>query len=490
MDDIRQIERKVFEFIEKYRLLRPGDRVVVGVSGGADSVCLLFVLSEWAAKYGLELYVVHVNHGIRKEAGEDAAFVRRLCEKRNLPFALVEADVPGRAARERVSVEEMGRTVRYEAFEAEARRVAADHVAVAHNANDQAETMLFHLFRGSGLTGLGGIRPLRGKLIRPILCLEREEIERYLREKGVEYCQDSTNEEDHYARNRIRHHLLPYAEEQISKGSVAHMSQTALMLQEVEEYLLRQVREAREKAVREDTGEDVPCIRIDCQAFHALDPVIGKRLLLQLLQEISPTGKDLARIHVEEVFTLFRKEGGAFSLPCGVEARRQYGTVILERAHERSMERAMPVFSPVKLDAAGLTEEETRIPLGNGYALSFKAFSCQASHKKSENIPRNQCTKWFDCDKMNKPLIIRTRRTGDYLEIRQNGGKRIHQTIKQYMINEKIPREERDRILLLAEESHVLWVLGCRISEHYKVDQDTKRILQVQLKENERESMC
>ena len=184
-----------------------GDSIVAGVSGGADSVCLLLILCSLSRKLDLQLAVVHVDHGIRQEAVEDAAYVRQLCEEMKVPFFLVKKDVPRYAAARHLSLEEAGRQIRYQAFREAAKKLngrGAVKIAVAHNANDRAETMLFHLFRGTGLTGLGSIRPVRDGIIRPLLGLQRTEIEAYLEEEGRAYCKDKTNEEDTYTRNRIR----------------------------------------------------------------------------------------------------------------------------------------------------------------------------------------------------------------------------------------------------------------------------------------------
>ena len=207
---------KVRKYIKQYDMLMPGDTVVAGVSGGADSLCLLFMLKEFAKEMPLQLAVVHVNHGIREEATEDAAYVKQICEELDVPFFLKEADVEGIAKSQGISTEEAGRNVRYEAFsEVLGEHFTAGKIAVAHNANDRAETMLFHLFRGTGLTGLSGIKPVRGQIIRPLLCLSREEIEQYLVKKEIAFCIDRTNNEDTYTRNKIRHHILPFAEENI-----------------------------------------------------------------------------------------------------------------------------------------------------------------------------------------------------------------------------------------------------------------------------------
>lgn len=466
------IEQRVWDFIQQHQMLKPGDRVVAGVSGGADSVCLLLLLLRWRRELSLTIQVVHVNHGIRREAKEDAAYVEALCGKYQVPFTLVEEDVRKRALKEKCSEEEMGRIIRYEAF-AGADPSKEAKIAVAHNSNDLAETMLFHLFRGSGLSGLCGIRPVRDHVIRPILCLERKEIEAYLKERGVRWCSDATNEEDDYTRNRIRHHILPYVEQEIVKGCVPHMAQTASMLLDTERYLEKVVQEARERLVYRQAG----WVSIDREGYNSLDPVIGRRLLYQLLRENSPGRRDIAYVHVQDVEKLFVREGNAvISLPYGMIARRQYEKVLLGR----SIEAAIEDFSidlqkmlqmPVTVEAAGME------------ALSFQVFSAEKFFEKIEDIPQNRYTKWFDYDKIKESLTVRARKTGDFLSIRGPGdGEVIHKSVKDYMVAARIPRQERDRIPLLADGDHILWIVGYRISENYKISKNTKRILQVQLK--------
>ena len=204
-------------------MFREGDRVVLGVSGGADSICLLFVLMKLRKLLGIELCVVHVNHGVREDAGEDAAYVEGLCAQYDIPFMLKEIRLAELAKELGATQEEAGRIARYQAFAEACKKYGCNKVAVAHNSNDRAETMLFNLFRGTGLKGMAGILPVRDNVVRPLLCLERREIEEYLDAGGILYKQDSTNDTDDYTRNRIRHHILPFAEEEISKGSVEHM---------------------------------------------------------------------------------------------------------------------------------------------------------------------------------------------------------------------------------------------------------------------------
>lgn len=469
----QRTEEKVFSYLERHQMISPHDHVLLGVSGGADSVCLLFLLVEYARRIPLKLSVVHVDHGIRPDAAQDAAYVETLCRERGIPFYLSKVDVRGYAEEEKCSEEDAGRRLRYEAFYRTAQETGAGRIAVAHNCNDRAETMLFHLFRGSGLKGLCGIRPVRQEIIRPLLCLEREEIEDYLTEKQIPWRTDSTNGTDEYARNRIRRHILPYVEKELAQGCVAHMARTADMLAEVEDYMGQQVRKARESCVEELEGR----FELSVDGFRELHPAVQKRLLQLLAEELSPTGKDILSVHIESILRLFSgTRGRRVNLPMEMEAVRSYAKVILGKSRECGRFPLNIFLSGEQLAQRG----GCRIDLGGGEVLEFILFSA----REYEEVPRKRYTKWFDCDKIKESVCVRYRETGDYLSITDGQGKVIHKSLKDYMITEKIPREERASIPLLAEGSHVLWMVGGRISEYYKVDRNTKRILQVQLKQS------
>ncbi len=478
-------------------MLEPHDKVVLGVSGGADSVCLLFVLLEYAREMPLELSVVHVNHGIRQEAEQDAAFVRELCAKHGPAYFQENADVAALAEEWRVSEEEAGRIVRYRAFERVAKETGATKIAVAHNSNDNAETLLFHLFRGSGIRGLGGIRPVREGIIRPLLCLERKEIEAFLQELGVAHCEDRTNSGDDYTRNRIRHHILPYAEAEVSGGVVASMGRTARILRETEDYLERQTHEALKRCAAEtDTGY---CL--ETEAFRKEDPVLQKRMLNQLLTELAPGKKDISYVHVQDMQKLFDSEGNrSINLPFGIRARREYGRVFLEkgaasaRVNGNARGETEAFTADIGLEELkGLqTREEESMTITvpeTGLCMKFKVFS----YKKGMKVPQNQYTKWFDYDKIDKSLSIRNRREGDYLSIRDGDGRLCHKSLKKYMVTAKIPAGLRSRMPVLAMEEHVLWLPGYRISEYFKITDNTEHVLQVQcpeMEENDGKASC
>lgn len=469
------IEKRIFEYCEKYHMFENGDGVVLGVSGGADSVCLLFALYELQTKWNLHLHVVHVNHGIRSDAAEDAAYVRQLCEERGIPFYLFEVSVEELARERGCSTEEAGRQVRYEAFAQVMQEQKCQKIAVAHNMNDRAETMLFHLFRGTGLTGLVGIRPARGELVRPILCLSRAAIEDFLQARGIEYRHDSTNDTDDYTRNKIRHHILPYTEQEIVQGTVGNMTRTADILAETEQYIEEQVQIARENCVTELLGE-IPGFLLQLEAFSRLHEFLKKRLVLDLLKELSPKHKDIAAIHVEDVCLLTEREGNReIHLPYGIRARRQYGELFLERPDSYYTSYG---FEDLVIQPGEITEEEKVFPLGGGRRICLKSIDLAKNPINLQDIPENQYTKWFDYDKIIGCLTLRNRRAGDYLTMRR-GEALQHKKVKDYMITEKIPKISREQIPLLAEGEHILWLVGYRISEYYKVDENTKRILQV-----------
>ena len=224
-------------FIRKENMIQKGDHILAGVSGGADSVCLLVLLHSLMDELSFKLSVLHVNHGIRQEASEDADYVKTLCDNYKVPFYLEEIDVPGMTRELSIGEEEAGRLARYDLFYKKMDEIGAGKLAVAHNMNDQAETFIMNLARGSGLRGLSGIRAVRDKIIRPLLMTSREDIEAYLQDQNILFKTDATNLEDGHTRNRIRHHILPYMTRDINSETLSHISRAAAELSYAQEYI-------------------------------------------------------------------------------------------------------------------------------------------------------------------------------------------------------------------------------------------------------------
>lgn len=458
------MEKQVLNYMRLHQMTRPGQLVLAGVSGGADSVCLLLVLHALSGQLKIRLTAVYVEHGIRgADSIADGRFVQQLCKELGIPFLMKQVDARAAAEAAHETLEEAARRLRYQVFHQTADALGAARIAVAHHGEDCAETMLFHLVRGTGLTGLTGIRPVREQIIRPLLCVSRKEIEDYLAARQQTYVTDVTNSDLNYARNRIRHRVLPQLE-QINSRAVDHMRRTAEHLIAVEDYLAGQIREARRAAVRKtENGAE-----ISCRTLETLHPVIRQEMIHQLLGETAGSRKDLTQRHIDGVLELAAGQTGRqISLPYGMTARRSYDTLLLERK-AKPAECGKPAAA-VSLGGPG----DYLLPDGTSCRVQRSPYAGDA-----KKIEEKAYTKWFDCDKIKNSLQIRYRRPGDYLCVTESGGRK---KLKDYFIDEKIPREARDQILLLADGSHILWVLGHRISAAYKVTEQTKTVLQVQV---------
>jgi len=457
---------KVLEYIEKEKMINMGDKIVVAVSGGADSVCLFEILCEIKEKYNLKLFVVHVHHGIRgKDADEDYSFVEKLCKNKGVKFFGFKYDVPALAKKEALSEEEEGRIVRYKAFREVKDKEKADKIAVAHNANDLAETVLLSMARGSSVKGLGGIRPVRDDIIRPILCLKREEIESYLKNKSIKYCTDITNSDSKYTRNKIRLNVLPELEK-VNNQAVSHLVRLAGELSDLESYLEEKTGEAMEESLARIDDD----LYIDIDSLSRLNKVIKSRLVIDALEMVCGKRKDLSAKHVESILKLAKSESGKnIKLPYNMTARNEYGKIIISNKKE-SIKKSDEIVLDDKFFEEILKEEIRKsIELENAH-FSFECKDC-AEGEFHEKL----YTKEFDYDKMKFGFEIRNRKDGDYINLK--GGRK---KLKDYFIDMKIPREERDKILLLAKGSQVIWIVGYRINEEYKITKQTKTTLKVE----------
>lgn len=479
---------KVKEFIEREKLIRSGDRILLGLSGGADSVCLFCLLLELREELGFELRAVHVHHGIRREAEGDVAFVTALCEKENVPCYVFREDVPGYAEEMGLGEEEAGRILRYQDFrkclerweeeDAEENCGFRFKIATAHHENDQAETVLFQLFRGCGLSGLRGILPERGNIIRPILCLSREEIEAYLTGKGIGWREDATNASGDYSRNRIRHQILPVAETEVSRGVVSHIGKTAQILREAEDYIRRQTKEAYEKISLRQEGFLV----FDTALLLAEDVFLQKQVILYGLGKVLPGRKDIGAVHVEDILKLAGKQGnGQVILPGSVRAQKLYQKLLIFRGSAEGKESVLSELLP---EAGGfLCGEEPPLFRAEIIDLSDEAaavrrFGIRDVSEIMGCIPEKTYTKWFDYDKIETSFSLRHRESGDYLSIDRAMNRK---SLRRYLIEVKLPVSCRERLWLFADASHVMWVPGGRISSYYKVTGETKTILQIEI---------
>lgn len=514
---------KVQAYMQQYDMLPANGNIVTGVSGGPDSVCLLLALVRLRSRLGLRLWAVHVNHGIRAEAEEDAAYVQRLCDAWAVPLSVVHADVPALSRQWHVSSEAAGRRVRYDALcealmEMDAATGGKGAIAVAHNRDDRAETFLFHLLRGTGLDGMAGIRPMRRmedgiRLIRPLLDIDRAEIEAFLQKEGIAWQTDVTNAQDLYTRNRIRNHLLPYAEEAVCERAREHLAREAQLLMQTADFVNGQVKAALQRCrVREDNVQEgsvaaealAERIVLSVPGLEREDPYL-RQLVIRECMLLTGSGRDLTAAHIEAAVLLAEpktQSGKYLRLPGGqLAVTRVFDRLVFSRPADRAegdCKAAEPrkeagraagtqsggleadprgrelMVSEGRLQIPGLGEAEIRI-------FGSDAVNTEKSGEKAavlQNIPQKTYTKWFDYDKIIKSAVFRTRRTGDYLTISDRLDRK---SIKKYMIEERIPADRRDQLMLLADGSHIIWVPGHRISAAYKVTAKTAVIMEIRI---------
>ncbi len=468
--------QEVKEAIVRAHMIEPGELVLVGVSGGADSVALLLALHALQGVLGYTLRAVHVEHGLRgDESLRDMRFTQALCEQHQIPCTAIQVDVLHRARQEHLSTEEAARALRYEAFARVKAQYGAQKIATAHHSMDQAETVLLNLCRGSGMTGLGGIRPVNGDRIRPLLGISRAQIEAFLQSKDQPYVVDETNAEDDYTRNRIRHHILPALNSEINVQATQHIVRLAEDVRAAEGYLEREAR-AKMGDIRPENGE----VHIPDAVILSADPVIAERIVRLAIRDLRHAGglQDIGRKHIMLLMQLFTMQTGkVLELPDGLRAVKQSGKVVLyvEKVGE-SAAGSGKVSASIPLSAPG---GETQL---EGGTLRWRYISPE---EVPDPIPESHCTKWLSYDTMSGEICLRTRQTGDYLIVGAGGGRK---KLKDYLIDQKIPRRMRDAVPLVAQGAHILWVIGGRISESAKLGGSETSVLWVEYEEKQEEN--
>ncbi len=304
------MNQKVLETIRKYNLIEDGDKIVLGVSGGPDSICMLDNLREVKEEQIIEfeIYVAHINHMIREEAIDDEKYVQEYCKKYNIECFVKRADVQKIASEKKIGTEEAGRKVRYDFFEEVLQKTESNKIAIAHNKNDKIETIIMHLLRGSGLSGLKGIEPIRdNKYIRPLLECERTEIEQYCEDKKLNPRIDKTNFENEYTRNKIRNIVIPYIKKEFNPNIIQTLSRLSDLAADESNYIELQTQKAFEKILIAKEKEQ---ITLKLKEFNKQDKVIKNRLILYTTKELMGSTQGIEKIHIEDIIKLCQNNVG------------------------------------------------------------------------------------------------------------------------------------------------------------------------------------
>lgn len=448
---------RVLQTIKKHNMISYGDRVIVGFSGGPDSLCLLHILYRLSEVLGIRIIAVHINHMIRdEEAIRDEEFSREFAKSYNIPFYSKRVPVEELAKDMGLSTEEAGRIVRYGFFDEIAKIEGANKIALAHNMNDQAETMIMRFIRGTGVSGLGGIKPIRDdKYIRPIIGLSRDVIEEYCANNGLNPVRDSTNDKSIYTRNRIRLELIPYIKDNFNPNVIESLYKASEIIRDEDSFL----NEAAEKYIED--------IKINggflIEKFNLLDKAIKRRIIRILIERVRGDIIGIESVHVEECVELILKGGTGrrVDLPGGIQCVIEYDIFrIKKETDKKAYNYTLPLPGAIDIKEIGI------------------AINTKVVEKNNSNFRDNDFVKYFDYDKIKGELSVRNRRDGDYIYPKgMNGRKKF----KDILIDKKIPRDKRDDIPLIAIESEVIWAIGLRDTKNYKIDEKTTKVLEIKI---------
>lgn len=457
------LTNKITATLKKFSMLSGGETILAGLSGGPDSVCMLHILNGLRERYKLTLHAVYIDHGLRPgETVKESEFCKKLCDSLNLQFVAKSVEVKSFAKAQGLNMQEAARQLRYATYDETAYELRADRIALGHTADDQAETLLMRLLRGAGPTGLAGIPPVRKSIIRPLIDVERKEVEEFLDQQGIEYVIDSSNLRSDYLRNRIRLSLLPVIRE-FNQDIISTLAKTAAIFRDEERYFEIIVTKTLMKLISRKTTSR---IELFLAPFEIMDTAIMRRVLRRAVDETRSL-RGISFIHIEDMVEMIKhgNPGDRIYLPGGIRAIKGYSMLVLTSE------------PPARLDTYPLTIPGETILKEAGILLD-------ASTEKDVQEVSDRQGLWssfgiFDLDRLVLPLTARARKNGDFF-YPAGFGKR--KKLQDFFVDMKIPRDERDRVPLVASGEDIIWVVGYRGDERFRATEKTANILTFEVK--------
>ncbi|WP_074116346.1 tRNA lysidine(34) synthetase TilS [Clostridioides difficile] len=453
---------KVLSTINKHNLIQKGDKIVLGLSGGPDSVCLLHVLNRLKKDFNIEIYAAHLNHQIRGiEAQKDALYVSKLCEDMGIIFFVKSINVPKYCENEGLSLEEGARKLRYEMFYEIKDKIKANKIAIGHNLNDQAETVMMRIMRGTGLKGLKGIDYIRDNcIIRPILDVERNEIEEYCEAYNLNPRIDKTNLENIYTRNKIRLDLLPYMKDNFNSNVIESIVRMSNSLKSDNDYIEK---EAEAKFREVSNIKEKGFVEINLDDFVCLHDAIKVRVLRNSIKHILRDTNFVDQRHIEDIMSLEdnSKVNKMLTLPRNIFVYRKKDSIIL--TNEEIVNEEIEFYYNVPSNGFIKIKELKQI-------IETQVMSID----RYKSMKLDNSSKGFDFNKVKGGIVIRSRRQGDKIKLAMGSKK-----VKDLFIDLKIPREERCKIPIITDSEGIICVGDYKISENYKIDENTKEVLKI-----------
>ena len=454
------MKKLVRKTIKEHKMIDALDKIVVGVSGGHDSMSLLYVLESLKKELGFEMVVAHINHGIRgKQADEDEEYVRNISKELNLPFYSCKVNMDDYAKEYKITSEEAGREIRYNFFRKILKDVNGTKIAVAHNRNDQAETLMMRFMRGTGIDGLRGMEFETREIIRPLLDIERKDIEEYCKELNVSPRIDPTNAMPIYGRNKVRIELIPYIEKTFNSAIINTLSRTSEIMKIDSDFLMIY---SEEKFIESLNKSDEISVTLDIRKINDFHESIKTRVIRRAIEELNSNLKGIEKKHIEDILKLIKtdKTGKSIDISNNIRVKTSYDNLIIEKNEQ--IEKLSFNYN-IDIGCVKTIDE-----------LNSEIKSSVCSLKDANVDLNNNLVKCFDYDNIKSSIHIRNRRNGDkFIPSGMTGNKKL----KDFFIDEKIPKEVRNKIPLVLDGENIMWVVGYRTSEKYKVSSSTKNVL-------------
>lgn len=432
-----------------------GEKILVGLSGGPDSLCLLHILINLRERYNISIYAAHINHMLRgKESFRDEEFSRKFCLDNNIEFFLKRENINLLSKELKVSIEEAGRKIRQEFFYETLKSIEGEKIALAHNLNDNGETIIMRVLRGTSLLGLSGIHPKRGNIIRPIIDCKREEIEKYCSDNKLNPVIDSTNLEDIYTRNKIRLKIIPYIRDNFNKNILENLHMNSKIAKD-EENMLTSIVKENIIDLRCNNGYSV-------NKFNKLHIALKRRIIRYIIEEELKSLNGIEFKHINLIVNLLGKSvsGKSLDIKKGLILKIDYDVFNINKKDSGKKD----------INTYNILDKSVFI---SGYKVKGSLIS------RNELVTEKDDEKYFDFDKISKEVVVRYRKEGDYIYLKGLKGKK---KLKDVFIDMKIPRSLRDKIPLVAVGNEILIIIGLRDSISYSVSEKTNKVFKVSLK--------
>lgn len=451
---MKTIEDRIYKTIKDQDLIARGDTIIIGASGGPDSQFLIYILNKFKEEMGFDIVLAHLNHLHRKEAINDENLVIETAKKLDIPYFVERKSMDDYAKKLKISSEDAGRILRYDFFASLAKDYKNPKIGVAHNKDDQAETVLMRIIRGTGLDGLRAMDYKNNNIIRPILDIKKSEIMDYLEGEKISYALDKTNFETDYTRNKIRLDIIPQIEK-INPNFIDSLVSLSLIAKDDLSILDKNVEETYRKLAKIKKNQ----VYLKKEDFDNIDDALAKRIIRRAIYDIKGHIKNFSKENIDTFLSIKDLDNGKFIVKDDLVLRKSYDYYILELASdEKKLEKVYE--------------------LGEDSTINFDGIMIKSSIIDSRTYKKDKNTGYFDYDLLKFPLKVRTRRPGDrFVPLSRTSEKKV----KDFFIDQKIDRKKRDQIPIILSNDQIIWLAGLRISDTFKVTERSKKILKIEV---------